>query len=158
MFTKDFTDFINLLNQYQVEYMVVGGYAVGYYGYPRYTGDLDIWIRISEGNAAKMLVVLNEFGVSIPGLKKEDFMRENPLSGVHFGREPLRIDILSTIDGVKFEDCYVNRQTTNFDGTSINYIHYNDLKKNKLSSGRTRDKADIEELELKFKNKNNGKN
>lgn len=133
--------------------MLVGGYAVGLHGYPRYTGDLDIWIQISDSNANKMLVVLKEFGVNIPNLTKEDFLRENPLSGVHFGREPLRIDILNTIDGVKFEECYPNKQTTVFEGTTIHYIHFNDLKKNKLSSGRTKDKADIEELEAKFKKK-----
>lgn len=153
MFTPDFIDFISLLNKHEVEYMVVGGYAVGLHGYPRYTGDLDIWIRISDSNATKMLIVLKEFGVHIPNLTKADFLRENPLSGVHFGHEPLRIDILNTIDGVKFEECYPNRQTTIFEGTTIYYIHFNDLKKNKLSSGRTKDKADIEELEEKFKKK-----
>ncbi len=153
MFSPDFIDFIETLNNHEVEYMVVGGYAVALHGYPRYTGDMDIWINISEANATKMLIVLKDFGVSIPGLTKDDFLRANPLSGVHFGREPLRIDILSTIDGVKFEDCFPNRQTTQFQGTTINYIHFNDLKKNKLSSGRTKDKADIEELEEKFKKK-----
>lgn len=153
MFTPDFIDFITLLNKHNVQYMLVGGYAVGLHGYPRYTGDLDIWIQISDSNANKMLIVLKEFGVNIPGLTKEDFLRDNPLSGVHFGREPLRIDILNTIDGVKFEECYPNKQTTIFEGTTIHYIHFNDLKKNKLSSGRTKDKADIEELEEKFKKK-----
>lgn len=153
MFTPDFIDFISILNKHNVQYMLVGGYAVGLHGYPRYTGDLDIWIQISDANANKMLVVLKEFGVNIPNLTKEDFLRENPLSGVHFGREPLRIDILNTIDGVKFEECYPNKQTTVFEGTTIHYIHFNDLKKNKLSSGRTKDKADIEELEAKFKKK-----
>ncbi|MCX6296696.1 MAG: hypothetical protein NTX97_11650 [Bacteroidetes bacterium] len=153
MFSPDFIDFIKILNKHHVEYMIIGGYAVGLHGYPRYTGDLDIWIKISETNANKMLTVLNEFGVHIPNLTKEDFLRENPLSGVHFGREPLRIDILNTIDGVKFEACYPNKQTTVFEGTTIHYIHFNDLKKNKLSSGRTKDKADIEELEAKLKKK-----
>ena len=151
MFTPDFIDFIQLLNKHEVKYMVVGGYAVGLHGYPRYTGDLDIWIQISEENATKMLLVLKEFGVNIPDLKKEDFLRENPLSGVHFGREPLRIDILNKIDGVAFDECYPNKLSNVFEGTTIHYIHFNDLKKNKLSSGRTKDKADIEELEAKFK-------
>ena len=151
MFTPDFIDFIQLLNKHEVKYMVVGGYAVGLHGYPRYTGDLDIWIQISEENATKMLLVLKEFGVNIPDLKKEDFLRETPLSGVHFGREPLRIDILNKIDGVVFDECYPNKLTHVFEGTTIHYIHFNDLKKNKLSSGRTKDKADIEELEAKFK-------
>jgi hypothetical protein len=157
MFTPDFIDFIRLLNKKNVQYMVVGGYAVGLHGYPRYTGDLDIWIQISDTNAEKMMVVLNEFGVHIPKLSKEDFLRENPLAGVHFGREPLRIDILNSIDGVNFEECYSNKQTMIFEGTPIYYIHFDDLKKNKLSSGRTKDKADIEELEMKFKKLNKPK-
>lgn len=153
MFSPDFIDFIRLLNAHHVKYMVVGGYAVGLHGYPRYTGDLDIWIQISVENAQKMMDVMTEFGISIPHLQKDDFLRENPLSGVHFGREPLRIDILNSIDGVVFDDCYPNKQSIIFEGTPIYYIHFDDLKKNKLSSGRTKDKADIEELEVKF-NKN----
>lgn len=155
MFSPDFIDFIKLLNQHKVEYMIVGGYAVGLHGYPRYTGDLDIWINISESNAERMLVVLNDFGVQIQGLSKDDFLRENPMSGVHFGREPLRIDILNSIDGIKFEECFSHKQVTVFEGVPINYIHFNDLKKNKLSTGRTKDKADVEELENQQKNKKN---
>ena len=153
MFSPDFLDFIKLLNKHQVEYMVVGGYAVGLHGYPRYTGDLDIWINISDSNADKMLIALNDFGVKIEGLTKNDFLRENPMSGVHFGREPLRIDILNSIDGVKFEECYSQKQVTKFEGVTIHYIHFKDLKKNKLSTGRSKDKADIEELESKIKKK-----
>jgi hypothetical protein len=153
MFSPDFIDFIKLLNKHNVKYLVVGGYAVGLHGYPRYTGDLDIWIEISDDNAEKMMLVMLEFGINIPDLTKKDFLRENPLSGVHFGREPLRIDILNSIDGVVFKDCYPNKQSLIFEGTPIYYIHFDDLKKNKLSSGRTKDKADIEELEAKF-NKN----
>lgn len=153
MFTKEFLDFIKLLNKHNVEYMIVGGYAVGYHGYPRYTGDLDIWINISERNAGKMILVMNEFGVVIPDLKKEDFLRDNPMAGIYFGREPLRIDILNSIEGVKFEECYPNRNVTNFEGTPVNYIHYKDLIKNKLKTGRRQDKVDVEKLEKRFKGK-----
>lgn len=151
MFTPDFLDFIKLLNNHKVEYLVVGGYAVGLHGYPRYTGDLDIWIRISEDNASKMLVVLKEFGVHIPGLSKSDFLREQPLAGLHFGLPPLRIDILNQIDGVKFDECYPNRRVLELEGVKIDFINFSDLKKNKLSSGRSKDIADIEELEKKKK-------
>lgn len=153
MFSSDFLDFIKLLNKHSVEYMIVGGYAVGFYGYPRYTGDMDIWINTSEDNANKMLVVMKEFGVVIPGLTKEDFMRDTDLSGVNFGREPLRIDILSSIDGVKFYECYPNKLVTDFEGVAMNYISFNDLKKNKLSTGRGKDKVDVEEIEKKMKKK-----
>lgn len=72
---SDFEDFIKLLNKYQVEYMVVGGYALAFHGRPRHTGDLDIWINISEDNARQMLVVINEFGFASLGLEKSDFLQ-----------------------------------------------------------------------------------
>ena len=87
----DFEDFIQLLNQHKVDYMVVGGYAMAFHGRPRYTGDLDIWIDISESNAEKMLLVIKDFGFSSLGFKKEDFLKENLIN--QLGYPPLRIDI-----------------------------------------------------------------
>ena len=110
-FTKDFIDFISLLNQKKVEYMVVGGYAVGLHGYPRYTGDLDIWINKTEVNVDKLLIVIGEFGGPLAQINKEQFLKnatkQNPSPGVSFGRDPLRIEVVSSIDGVDFESCYL---------------------------------------------------
>ena len=151
MYQRDFIEFIELLNKHKVQYLVVGGYAVGFHGYPRYTGDLDIWIKISETNASNMMTVVKEFGVGVKGLSKDDFLRESPLAGVHFGNEPLRIDILNSIDGVSFDECYPNKENKTFGGVKIDYINFNDLKKNKLSSGRSKDITDVEEIEKRKK-------
>ena len=142
-----------MLNKYKVEYLIVGGYAVGFYGYPRYTGDLDIWIKISEENAERMMKVITEFPAPKDLFSKEDFLNEQPLAGGFFGKEPFRIDILNSIDGVAFDECFPHAQRITFEGTEMCFIHYNDLKKNKLSTGRTKDKLDIEEIEKKLKKK-----
>ena len=149
MISQPFKEFVDLLNKYQVEFLIVGGYAVGYYGYPRYTGDLDIWIKISEENAERLMQVMDKFPAPKNLFSKQDFMNKNPLSGGFFGREPFRIDILNSIDGVNFDECFVNANRYDFEGTEMPFIHYNDLKKNKLASGRTKDKLDIEEIEKK---------
>ena len=151
--TKDFMDFIELLNKHEVAYMVVGGYAVGFHGYPRYTGDLDVWIKRSEENVSKLMCVVKDFGGPHAEMNEGDLLREpskeNPSPGVGFGREPLRIEVLSAIEGVEFDDCIENVVEKAIGGVALKYIHYNDLKKNKLSTGRTKDRADIEELEKK---------
>lgn len=143
----DFEDFIKLLNQYEVAYMVVGGYALAFHGKPRYTGDLDIWIGISDDNASKMLLVLNEFGFGLLGFEKEDFLKENLIN--QLGYPPLRIDILTSIDGVPFEEAYQQKQVIEIDDWKTNYIGLNDLIRNKQASGRLQDLADIKVLEGK---------
>jgi predicted nucleotidyltransferase len=153
MISQHFKDFLDLLNKHKVEYLIVGGYAVGFHGHPRYTGDLDIWIKISNENAEKMVLVVNEFPAPKNLFVKADFLNEKPLAGGFFGKEPFRIDILNSIEGVKFEDCYKQAQRINFEGTEMCFIHFNDLKKNKLSTGRTKDKLDIEEIEKQMKKK-----
>ena len=149
--SKDFADFIYLLNQHHVEYMIVGGYAVGLHGLPRYTGDLDVWVNKSDENIEKIKRVIVEFG----GLFSEiDFnkltMQSTPtnlIPGIGFGREPMRIEILGALVGVEFFDCYKNAEQKTIEGLPIKYIHYDDLKKAKESSARLKDKGDIEELE-----------
>jgi len=96
---KDFEDFVSLLNRHKVEYMVVGGYALAFHGKPRHTGDLDIWINISEKNAINMLKAISDFGLGSLGFEKEDFLTEGLISQI--GYPPLRIDLLNTIDGVE---------------------------------------------------------
>ena len=106
---KDFEDFVKLLNKFKVAYMIVGGYALALHGKPRHTGDLDIWIEVSEDNAAKLVSVLFEFGMGSLGLEKEDFLKPGFMSQI--GYPPLRIDILNSIDGVSFADA-INNNTT----------------------------------------------
>lgn len=153
--TRDFVDFIDLLNQYDVAYMIVGGYAVGFHGYPRYTGDLDIWIDRTEENVDRLMSVVKAFGGPHAEMNKEDLLKmpsaQNPSPGVSFGREPMRLEIVSAIDGVIFKECFKNIEQKKIAGVDFKYIHYNDLKTNKLSTGRLKDQADIEELEMRTK-------
>ena len=109
MLSKDFKEFVELLNSHGVEYLVVGGYAVAMHGRPRHTGDLDVWVRRSPENAAKLIAVLRDFGFGELGLKAEDFLKREQV--VQLGYPPLRIDLLTEIDGVTFVECYQNKKT-----------------------------------------------
>jgi predicted nucleotidyltransferase len=147
---QDFEDFIVLLNKHQVEYLVVGGYALAFHGKPRHTGDLDIWIKISDENAAKVLSVINDFGMASLGMEKNDFLQKGIITQI--GYPPLRIDILNEIDGVNFNEAFPNKSIIDIDGLPVNYIGLDDLITNKQKSGRNQDLSDIVELN-KLKNK-----
>ncbi len=144
MFTKDFREFVELLIKHKAEYLIVGGYAVGVHGYPRYTGDLDIWLNPITENALKILQVVNEFGFDSFNLSVEDFTKIGNV--IQLGYPPLRIDLLNEIDGVKFKECYENKAIITIQKLEINFISYSDLLKNKESSGRHKDIDDIENL------------
>jgi len=141
---KDFEDFVKLLNKHQVNYMVVGGYALAFHGKPRHTGDLDIWINNSKENAEKLVLAINEFGLATLGLTKSDFMQEGYVTQI--GYPPLRIDILNSIDGVIFEDAYANKLLIDVDGIEVKYIGLKDFIENKTASGRSQDIADLKEI------------
>ena len=145
IFEKDFQDFIELLNKFQVKYMIVGAHAFAFHGKPRHTGDLDIWIQPSDENSDKMLLVLKEFGFGSLGLTKKDFLKENYVT--QLGYPPLRIDILNSISGVSFDEAFSNSLITQVDQLNIVYIGLSDLIKNKTSTGRKQDIADVESLE-----------
>jgi hypothetical protein len=144
MLTKDFKEFVQLLVKHKVEYIIVGGYAVGIHGYPRYTGDLDIWLNPTEENAKKILTAVNEFGFSSYNLKIEDFTKEGNI--VQLGYPPIRIDLLTELDGVSFEECSKNTEQFEYDDLTLNVIGYDDLIKNKKTTGRYRDLDDLENL------------
>lgn len=141
---KDFEDFIRLLNNHQVEYMIVGGYALGFHGAPRYTGDIDIWINISGENADKMLQVIIDFGFATLGFERNDFLKPGYISQI--GQPPLRIDILNSIDGVSFKEAEKNKQIIDIDGLAVAYVGLQDFIKNKEATGRLKDRSDIEEI------------
>lgn len=142
---KDFEDFVKLLNKYKVAYMIVGGYALALHGKPRHTGDLDIWIDVSDENAAKLVMVLKGFGMGSLGLEKEDFLKPGFMSQI--GYPPLRIDILNGIDGVLFADAIKGMQIIHLeDDLVLNYIGLDDFLLNKQASGRKQDLADIREI------------
>ncbi len=142
---QDFKELLQLLNSKNIEYLVVGGYAVALYGYPRATGDMDIWIAISKDTAQKTVEALKEFGFDIPGLKEELFLKKE--KNIRMGNPPLRIEFLTSIDGVEFAECYKNKKSVKIDGIKVNFISLKDLKKNKKASGRHQDLADLEHLE-----------
>ncbi|MGG7663591.1 nucleotidyltransferase [Dyadobacter sp. BHUBP1] len=142
---SDFEDFIKILNKHAVEYLVVGGYAMAFHGRPRFTGDLDIWINISESNAEKMLAVLAEFGFSSLGYQKEDFLKENIINQI--GYPPLRIDILTSIDGVRFSEAVEHKRIIDIDSIEVAFIGLNQLIANKKASNRPQDIIDIVSLQ-----------
>lgn len=141
---KDFKEFLQLLNSKRIEYLVIGGYAVALHGYPRATGDMDIWIAISENNACSLVEALKEFGFSLPKLQKRLFLEKGKV--IRMGNPPLRIEILTSIDGVKFSECYKNKQAVTIDEVEVNFISLEDLKKNKKASARHKDLDDLEHL------------
>lgn len=147
--SEDFEDFIKMLNKHQVDYLIVGGYAMAFHGKPRYTGDLDIWIDISEINADKLLAVMNDFGFASLEFKKDDFLNENLINQI--GYPPLRIDIITSIDGVLFKDAFSKKLTIDLDGYQANYIGLDELIQNKKTSARKIDLSDVEDLETKRK-------
>lgn len=140
----DFREFIALLNAHDVRYLVVGGYAVGMHGRPRYTKDLDVWIDRSTENAERVLDALEAFGFGGIGLSVEDLTA--PDSVVQLGRAPTRIDLITQFSGVTFDECYPNRVVDQSNGTTVQYIGLEDLMVNKRALGRYQDLADIKNL------------
>lgn len=141
---QDFREFLRLLNFYEVEYLIVGGFAVGYHGYPRATGDMDIWVATSPENADKMVSVLKEFGFNVPELNAALFMKKRQV--IRMGAPPIRIEVLTDISGVSFKECYENRITDFVDDISVNIISSEHLRRNKKASGRIKDINDLEHL------------
>ena len=140
----DFKEFLQLLRSEKIEYLLVGGYAVGHYGFPRATGDLDIWIANHKENASRLVAALRQFGFDVPELNASLF--EQPRHVVRMGVPPVRLEILSSIDGVDFRDCYPRRTTVEMDGVGVDVISLADLKANKRASGRHQDLNDLEKL------------
>ena len=145
MLNSDFKEFVALLLSENVEFLIVGGYALAAYGHPRYTGDLDIWLEPSRENAARVQVALKHFGFGGLGITLEDLT--TPGSVVQLGYPPRRIDLLSAIDGVQFEPCFARRETIVVEGLPLPFIGLADFKTNKRSVGRAKDLADLESLQ-----------
>lgn len=140
----DFKEFLSLLHDQEVKYLLIGGYAVGYYGYPRTTKDIDIWIAIHPENAERMVAALRQFGFDVPELSVNLFLQEKSI--VRMGVPPLRIEIITVISGVSFEECYAERKVDVIDGVEVSLISLKHLKINKKASGRFIDLNDLEHL------------
>lgn len=140
----DFKDFLKLLNDYRVEYLLIGGYAVSYYGYVRPTGDMDIWIAVRPDNAEKVVGVFEAFGLGSKDLSASLFLKDDQI--IRVGMPPIRIEVMTTIDGVAFEECYRARVSGVIDGVEATLISLPHLKQNKQASGRFKDLNDLENL------------
>lgn len=140
----DFKEFFQLLNKNNVKYLVIGGFAVAFHGYPRYTKDIDIWLRIDPDNATNVVKTLDDFGFQSLGLTKDDFLESETI--IQLGYPPNRIDLMTTATGVDFDECYQSKIDEEIDGVRIPFIDLDNLKMNKKAAGRTQDLADIDNL------------
>lgn len=140
--TPDFKEFLQLLNDHEVEYLVVGGYAVMYHGYIRTTDDMDIWVGVSKKNAEKLTKVLRAFGFSEDKSTPALFLDEKKV--LQFGFPPFRIDVLMSVAGIDFQKSYANRIVDSYDGVNFNILCFDDLLENKKASGRPKDLGDLD--------------
>ena len=141
---QDFKEFIELLNKHKVEYLVVGGYAVSLYGFPRYTGDIDFWIKPSELNASKIISALIDFGFGTLDVNIDDFNKEGNV--VQLGYPPNRIDIITSVSGLSFDNCWSKKETILSENIEVNYISLHHLRINKQITGRDKDLLDLKNL------------
>ena len=145
MQNRDFRDLFAEFNAAGVEYLLVGAHALAVHGHIRATKDLDVWVRPSPQNADRVLRALRSFGAPTDKIAADDFSR--PGTTLQIGVDPLRIDILTAIDGVDFDQAWRNQMTTRFADQAVNVISREDLIRNKRATGRTQDLADVEALE-----------
>ena len=142
---EDLRQLLLALNAYAVEYLVVGGWAVGYYAEPRSTKDIDVFIRSSAKNSEAVYRALAEFGAPLAGVTPADF-RDSPTSVFQLGHAPARADFLQSIDGVDFEEAWQHREEFTLEGVPVSVISAEHLIRNKLKSGRLSDLADVEAI------------
>lgn len=148
-----FKEFIESLNNNEVKYLIIGGYAVNFHGFPRYTKDIDFWIWMKKDNIKKALNALNEFGFGSLGLTIDDL--NDPKTIIQLGYEPYRVDLLLSVDGLDFDGCYKRKQSQINDGVEIHFLSIEDLVKAKKIAGRNKDIMDAGELEKIMKAKKN---
>jgi len=140
----DFKDLLRLFNVHKVEYMIVGGYALAYHGAPRYTGDIDIYVKPDSQNAELIMKALADFGFGSVGLTVEDF--ENPDKVIQLGVPPVRIDIITSISGILWKDAYLGCVDEKYGDVPVKYIGLNEFIINKRTTGRKKDLSDLEAL------------
>ena len=139
----DFRAFVACANARDVRFLIVGGQAVAFH--PRYTKDLDVWIERTPENARRLIQALEDFGFASLELKAQDVLE--PGQVIQLGYAPVRIDLLTSVSGVRFSNCYPRRQVKKAEGTMLPFIGLDDLRTSKRASGRLQDLADVEALE-----------
>jgi hypothetical protein len=140
----DFKELLALFNEHRVSYVIVGGYALALHGAPRFTGDLDIYVKPDRDNARRIVAALDAFGFASLGLKATDF--EQPDQVVQLGFAPVRIDLITSITGVSWDEAVVGRVSSTYGDVPVYYIGREQLVSNKRATGRKRDLADLEAL------------
>ena len=144
---QDFRDLLELFNLNKVEYIIVGGYALAFHGAPRYTGDIDIYVKPDAGNAKQIMTALDKFGFGSVGLSAADF--EKPGQIIQLGVPPVRVDIVTSIGGVTWDEAFAGRDAGSYGDIKVSYISRDHFIENKRSIGRKKDLADIEALGVK---------
>jgi hypothetical protein len=140
----DFSEFLRLLAEHDVQYLLVGGYAVGFYGYVRATADLDVWIRRDHENAVRMVRALKAFGFDLDTLQPNLFLQPDRV--IRMGVPPMRIEVLTSVSGVDFDTCYAEKVIERWDDAKVHVISLRHLKQNKRASGRAKDLSDLDYL------------
>lgn len=146
---KDYKELLELLNKHKVKYCIIGAYAVGFYGAPRYTKDIDIFIEPTQTNAKKILKALEKFGFGNLGLKEEDFIKRGNI--IQLGYEPVRIDIVNSLSGCSFDEVWRNKTIGEYGDQKVFFIGLKQLIKTKKKTNRIIDKDDIEKLKRRNK-------
>ncbi len=143
-FPLDFAEFLRSLASKEVEYLLVGGWAVGFHGFPRATADIDVWVRRTPANASRIVEALRLFGFDVPELNPGLFLEPDRV--VRMGLPPFRVEVLTSISGVEFEECWSSRVEMVAGDLRVPVLSLEDLKRNKRASGRAKDLADLENL------------
>jgi hypothetical protein len=141
---KDFKEFLELLNEHEVEFLIVGGYALAYHGAPRFTGDIDVFVKSDQQNAERILNALAAFGFGSLDIAIEDFLQPNNI--IQLGVPPVRIDLITSITGVTWEEAYSSKEKGPFGDITVSFIGKKQFIANKRASGRKKDLADLESL------------
>ena len=146
IFNDDFRDFIAALNHHEVEYMVVGGYAVILNGYRRSTGDMDVWVNVTSENHKRLLKAFYSFGLPVSDINEDNFLRNNEMDVFTYGIPPVSIEIMKIVKGCDFKSAYEISSIYDENGLQIRFIHLNTLIEAKKAAGRHKDMDDIEKL------------
>jgi hypothetical protein len=141
MLNQDFRDMLLCLKEAKVDFIIVGAYALAAHGFPRATGDIDIWVDNSPANAVRVMSALAKFGAPLSNLSEQDFIATDVV--VQIGVQPCRIDITTGIDGIRFSEAWQNKVAIKVDGLEVYVLSKADLLKNKTASGRDKDLGDI---------------
>jgi hypothetical protein len=146
IFNQDFQDFINSLNKFNVDYLLVGGYAVILRGYNRTTGDMDIWVNKTQENYKKLVEAFYQFGLSVSDMTESNFLTNSNFDVFTYGRPPVSIDIMTAVKGLTFTEAYSKKEVYDFEDLTINLISKSDLLVAKKAANRLKDLNDIEHL------------